>query len=103
MIYKYYNFPNNKIVVNGCLKRSLSYFGIDFNLKPTLENLFLTLKKNNIKYQILPFNDDEVKTGKGLLLFKDDNFSHVGVFENNVYYDSYNHQILPNYIIIFLG
>ena len=102
MTYKYYNFPNDKIKVGGCLERSLSYF----NLKPvkddkTAKTFIDTLKSNNIRYEIKPFNEKDFYEKKGFLIWKGDVVSHVGVFDNGIYYDAYNHfkKSPPNFII----
>lgn len=106
MKYKYYNFPDKHIRMSACFLRVMTYFGLKvYNQEKTVDSLFDNLKKNDIKYDIMKFDESETYK-KGILFFESPSSSHIAIFENGVYYDSFDHiarsHIAPTYMIIFL-
>lgn len=73
------------------MQRVLEYFDIEVvDASKTLQGLLNNLDYSGIKYTVLPYSIDATNI-IGFLLFNFTTSWHVGIIENGVYRDSYNH------------
>jgi hypothetical protein len=84
------------------MARVLEYYDIPMIKDDrTVHSLLTNLDIAGISYDIIPYHDNIDASHKGFLLFDFTTSWHVGVIEDGVYKDSYNHfeYGMPKYIV----
>ena len=84
------------------MARVLDYYNIPMvKDAKTIDSLLVNLDIAGITWDVLPYHDNIDTSIKGFLLFDFTTSWHVGVIEDGIYKDSYNHFEYnhPKYII----